>query len=314
MRKRVAALRFLIDRHFAGHFVELTGSKKPATVGQHLLEKLAAAMAKPTKLLTRLVRDGHLDRQVSAFRPPRRPVLLSFQCEDSGQRDAIRRMLIALAAELAGELAGPVIPDASTVFRAIIADWVDSSGQSESQSIARKRQPVERLGHRDVTDQRLTPGPAPSKVRKRRRNKRKLAKKKPIDWSKAHPEFPDVSAQAIAWRPGRRGRPPHDALRNGRGEWIPPPGWRVIRGRWHPAIAVDGEQSAERMLSPALAMDEIGTASTDPSYQPESSPDPRPESSSSSPPEQPAPSLDKPARGDLPKQGEAPSVTSTSPE
>ncbi|MCZ7607055.1 MAG: hypothetical protein M5U25_13485 [Planctomycetota bacterium] len=40
MRKRVAALRFLIDRHVAGRFVELTGSQKPATVGRHLLEKI----------------------------------------------------------------------------------------------------------------------------------------------------------------------------------------------------------------------------------------------------------------------------------
>lgn len=255
MRKRVAALRFLIDRHVAGRFVELTGSQKPATVGRHLLEKLAAAMAKPTKLLTRLVGDGHLDRQMSVFRPPRRPVLLSFQCEDSGQRDAIRRMLIALAAELAGELAGPVIPDASTVFRAIIADWVDSSGQGESQAVARKRQPVERRGHRDMTDERLTPGPAPSEARKRRRNKRKLAKKKPIDWSKPHAEFPDVSAHAIAWRPGRRGRPPADALRNGRGEWMPPPGWRVIRGRWHqPLLSTQrGEHAPDATADEILA-------------------------------------------------------------
>lgn len=314
MRKRVAALRFLIDRHVAGRFVELTGHKKPATVGRHLLETLAAAMAKPTKLLTRLVRDGHLDRQMSVFRPPRRPVLLNFQCEDSRQRDAIRRMLIALAAELAGELAGPVIPDASTVFRAIIADWVDFSGQSESQAVARKRQPVERRGHGDVIDERRTPKSEPRRKRRLGRKRRKLAKKQPIDWSKPHAEFPDVSARAIAWRPGRRGRPPKDALRSGHGEWMPPPGWRVIRGRWHPAIAVEGEQSAERMLSPALAMDESGTASTDPSYQPESRPDPGPESLSGSLPEQPLPSLDKPTRGDLSEQGEAPSVASTSPE
>lgn len=233
MRKRMATLRFLIDRRTAGRFAELTDRMKPAQIGLHFQNVLAASISNPTAVLTRLVGDGLLDRQVSVFRPNQKPVLLELRCEDVEQRDAIRRLLTALTAELASQLAGPVIPDPSTVVRALVANCVETSVLHRSEPSARRQQGA------GTGNRRTHPESVPAKPRKRRRKEGKTVRRKPIDWSKPHPDFPDVLAHAIAWRPGRRGRPPLNALRNGHGIWSPPPGWRIIRGRWHPPIDAD---------------------------------------------------------------------------
>lgn len=241
MRKRMATLRFLIDRRTAGRFAELTNRMKPAQIGLHFQSVLAASIVNPTAVLTRLVGDGFLDRQVSIFRPNQKPVLLELRCEDVEQRDAIRRLLTALTAELTNQLAGPVMPDASTVVRALVAEWVEFTVLNRSGNAARARQPVALESRRPTHTPQSERRSATTTVvpHKRRRKERKPSRRKSIDPNKPHPDFPDVCWKPIAWRPKRRGRPPKDALRNGRGEWLPPPGWRIIRNRWHQPVASD---------------------------------------------------------------------------
>ena len=68
-----------------------------------------------------------------------------------------------------------------------------------------------------------------------KRRKQKKGNAKP-DWTKPHPDFPDVSAEPIDWRPGKRGRPPLGAKRRKDGSWIIPEGYRVVRGKVHPPL------------------------------------------------------------------------------
>jgi hypothetical protein len=93
-----------------------------------------------------------------------------------------------------------------------------------------------------------------------------------------------VCWKPIAWRPKGRGRPPHDALRNGRGEWIPPPGWRIIRGRWHQPLSSTqrGEHApnatAEEIPAPESHAGKAGTSllAPDGPQGPEREPAPQP--------------------------------------
>lgn len=242
MRRRVATLRVLLDRKIADRLRQVIEGVKPAQIGQQVLNILAAMLTKPSSAISRLVKDGLLDRQVSVFRPNQKPVLFQLPCRDSEQRDAVRRLLMALACELAAQLSGPVIPDASTILKAVVMEWLDANSLDRRPDALRasrsaQAEPIQLPSRRTSL--------ISAQFRRRRKKRRTKAVTPRLDPNDPHPNFPDVCRVPIAWRPNRRGRPPKDALRNGRGEWLPPPGWRVIRNRWHAPLTSCEPSKAE---------------------------------------------------------------------
>lgn len=247
MSRQVTAFRLLVERPIAKRFGQATVGMKAAQIALHLKSVLAAALINPSFLLPSISSGRALSLQLGKLRGNQRPVLMAVYCNDSQERDSLRRLLLALTSEVAGLVGGPVLPDASSVFRALLAEWLSISAlnqpdeleeqartSTESRSARRRK-----LGSVKPSRKSLSS----SKVQRRQ---------KPYGWTRGegkalpHPDYPDVSAVPVNWRPGAKGRPPRGATQSEDGSWMLPAGFRLIEGRVHMPLALFREADSKR--------------------------------------------------------------------
>jgi hypothetical protein len=236
VKKKPVVLQFLFDRHLARRFAQRVEAMAADRVPLLMQSLLSAALIDPAFLVKHLKKYDFLNRQISTQRGLIKPQVISIHCKDEAERRALCRTLLAVTVEATAALGGPVLPDPTTVLAALVECWVAD---------AAALRPKGRAAHRKSKSAFVRPA-----TRFRRDDLPPLAPpKKSKDKSSRpgsvlpHPEYPDVAKQPITWRPGSRGRPPKEAWCNGYGVWVPPAGWRVIRGAWHPPLQEANEDN-----------------------------------------------------------------------
>lgn len=254
MSRKIAALRVLCERRVAKRFQETTKSMKAEQVSLHLQSVLAAALVNPSFLVADILRGRAMALQVGMVRGSTRPVLLALPCNGQEERETFRRLVMALTHEVSALVTGPVLPDASTVVRALIAEWLKITtlnwrgDQPDNAERIRGSVPTKKRNGRSPK-RRSKPR---TKHSARTRRKKHIKKKAKSDLASPHPDFPDVSAKPIDWRPGRRGRPPRGAVRRKDGSWTIPNGFRVIGGKVHPPLPAQDRPQQKQVHSPKL--------------------------------------------------------------
>jgi len=105
-----------------------------------------------------------------------------------------------------------------------------------------EEKPEEAVAASDPAAEGTTSEEQPVKAKKEKKAEKtpKAEKKKPgrkknpgTLAAKPHPKYPDVHAEASAWQPGSRGRPPKGVSRTRDGVLKFGKGWREINGKWH---------------------------------------------------------------------------------
>ncbi|MCZ7608082.1 MAG: hypothetical protein M5U25_18880 [Planctomycetota bacterium] len=252
MSRKIAALRVLCERRVAKRFQETTKGMKAEQISLHLQSVLAAALVNPGIVVAEITKGRAMALQVGGVRGSTRPVLLALPCNGQEERETFRRLVMALTHEVSALVTGPVLPDASTVVRALIAEWLKITtlewrgDQSDTAERIRGSVPTKKRNGRSPR-RRSKPR---TKRSARTRRKKHIEKKTKSDLASPHPDFPDVSAKPIDWRPGRRGRPPRGAVRRRDGSWTIPKGFRVIQGKVHPPLTITGKAVSLRKTSP----------------------------------------------------------------
>lgn len=248
MSRQITAFRLLVERPIAKRFGQATVGMKAGRIALHLKSVLAAAIINPSFLLPSISSGRALSLQLGKLGGNQRPVLLAVYCNDSQDRDSLRRLLLALTSEVAGLMGGPVLPDASSVLRAVLAEWLSISvlnrpDEPEKQARSKpKSRSVSRQKPWSVKSSRpsLTSSKPPIRFRT------------PYGWTRGegnalpHPDYPDVSAVPVNWRPGQKGRPPRGATQGEDGSWMLPEGFRLIEGRVHMPLALFREAVSQR--------------------------------------------------------------------
>lgn len=230
MKAKHTTLQFLFDRHLARRFAQRAGDLDAGDFFRLAKSLLAGALLNPGFLVKHMRKYDFLGRQISTQKGLVKPQVISIECGDEVERRALSRAILAVTVEIASAMDSSVLPDATTVFSALIECWI-------TDAMATKHQRPKELPRRELAFAR------PAK-RYRRDNLPPLSPQKKVTANKSrlrqvlpHPDFPDVTKQPIAWRPGSKGRPPKGSQCDEHGNWSPPTGWKVIRGRWHPSIA-----------------------------------------------------------------------------
>lgn len=253
MNRKIAALRVLCERNTATQFANVTKGLTVAQVSLHFQSVLAAALTNPRFVMAGIVKAMAL--QVGKARGAARPVLLTVPCIGREEREIIRRLVQTLTWQVSALVEGPDMPDASTVVRALISEWlsVTTLGQhTDPMSIAGRRRGSHQTKKQKARSSK-TLGKTRSKRSARPRRKKPVKKSPTVDRDSPHPDFPDVSVRPIDWRPGRRGRPPLGATRNKNGRWIIPTGFRVINGKVHPPLPPSHNPASVKKESPRIS-------------------------------------------------------------
>ncbi len=230
-------LHFLFDRHLARRFAQHVETMEPGSVSLLMQSLLSAALIDPSFLVKHIRKYDFLERQISTQRGLIKPEVISIHCRDDSERRALCRTILAVTVEVSAKLDATVLPDPTTVIAALVECWVAEKVAKRKKAEPNRKKP--KLGHSRPA-KRFRRDDLPPLVPPRK-PKAKIPKSGDVQ---PHPDYPDVAKKPIAWRPGTRGRPPKEAWTNGRGAWLPPPGWRVIRGRWHQPIS-DSADAAE---------------------------------------------------------------------
>lgn len=238
MNRRVVALRVLCERPVADRFENLTSGMKVAQISLHLQSVLAAALINPAIVVKDIVRGKAMALQVSNCRGSLRPVLLSLPCNGAEEREVLRRLVQALTWEVGALMAGPDLPDASTIVRALLREWMEISKLN-------REYPSERRGgvpHGIGSQGNRKPRPARTQAKKSTSGAPRMRRRKSVEQEikpdRPHAEHPDVSATPISWKPGGRGRPPLGAFQSDDGTWHLPEDFLEIRGNIHPPLAI----------------------------------------------------------------------------
>lgn len=248
MSRQVTAFRLLVERPIAKRFGQATVGMKAGRIALHLRSVLAAAIINPSFLLPSISSGRALSLQLGKQRGHQRPVLLAVYCNDSQDRDSLRRLLLALTSEVAGLVGGPVLPDASSVLRALLAEWLNISSLNrpdEAEEQARSNPEFRSLG-------RQKPLPPKSSRRSPSTTKARPTRRKPYGWTSSadrvvpHSEFPSLSSIPVDWRPGKKGRPPVGSYQSKDGKWHLPNGFKLIDGQVYPPMALFRDAASKR--------------------------------------------------------------------
>lgn len=226
---KATTLQFLIDRHLARRLAQRTGDMKPEGLFLLVQSLLTAALVNPVPVVKHIRKFEYLERQISTQRGLIRPKVISINCFTNQQRQALCRTILAVTVEVAAALDTFVLPDSTTILAALLERWV-----VDMEALGGKRPPSKPQLNESLTRpaKRFRRDNLPALFPKKKAVPRKVRSKR----VHAHREFPDVKKKPITWRPGTRGRPPLGATCGENGLWLPPKGWRVIRGAWHPPI------------------------------------------------------------------------------
>lgn len=229
MKAKHTSLQFLFDSHLARRFAQRAGDLEAGDFFRLAKSLLAGALLNPGFLVKHMRKYDYLTRQISTQRGLVKPQVISIECGEEAERRALGRAILAVTDQVATTMDASVLPDATSVFSALIECWI-------TDAMATKNGRPKEATRRELAFAR------PAK-RYRRDNLPPLSPQKKITTNKSrlrqvlpHPDFPEVAKRPVAWKPGVRGRPPLGSQCDEQGVWHPPKGWKVIAGRWHPAI------------------------------------------------------------------------------
>lgn len=263
MKRKITAMRVLCERSTAAQFEAITKGMTVAQISLHLQSVLAAALTNPRFVVASIAKGGAMALQVGKARGAPKPVLLTLPCIGREERETFRRLVLALTWQVVALIDGPVMPDSSTVVRALISEWLRITTLGQRNDLAgtpkRKRgSPQTKKRRARSSKRRGMPGPSRAALPRRKKSVEKTAK---AQLRLPHPDFPDVSARPIDWRPGRRGRPPLGAVRRKDGSWTIPDGYRVIRGKVHPPLpAPEPDRLQQKRVHPTKLHERIREA------------------------------------------------------
>ncbi|HRJ79474.1 MAG TPA: hypothetical protein PLF37_13285 [Planctomycetota bacterium] len=254
MNRRAVAIRVLCERKLAKQFRQATKDMKAAQVGLHLKSVIAAALMNPDFIVSSMTKSRALALQYGTNRVALRPVLLPIPCSDKGERESIRRLVQALTWQVAALMNGTVLPDESSVVRALLGAWLKITVLN---SASKRRQDA---GEQPVIDPASRWETRSLRKRKKSRSTKtdRSRRRKAYQWAPdslratPHPRFPEVAAQPVDWEPGRKGRPPRGAKQNKNGSWRVPRGFRIIDGRVHPPLEHLRDAVSVRQILPKV--------------------------------------------------------------
>lgn len=251
MNRRAVAYRVLVERKLARQFQRAIKGTKSAQVGLHLRSILAAALTNPTIVVEEIAEGRAMALQHSTNRITHRPMLLSLPCADRAERETFRRLIQALTWQVAALIDGPVMPDSSSVVRAILAAWLKITVLNPAQH---RNNGIELRPVSESTKGRRTRSSRKGKKARSEGVTVSSRRKKPYGWTRSadrvvpHPEFPAVSSVPVDWKPGGKGRPPVGSYRGKSGKWHLPKGFKVIDGKVHPPLEIFREAVSKRKL------------------------------------------------------------------
>ncbi|MBE7491085.1 MAG: hypothetical protein HS108_04930 [Planctomycetes bacterium] len=249
MNRRAVALRVLCERKLARQFQEATRGMRAAQVGVHVQSIIAAALLNPSFVVEEITKGRAMALQCSTNRITHRPMLLTLPCADRTERETLRRLVLALTWLVAAQIDGPILPDSSSVVRALLGAWLNITVLNPAHN--RSKGVGDQPAH-ESTKGKTARTPRTGKKARSEGVTMPPRRKKPYGWTRSadrsvpHPDFPAVSSVPVDWRPGGKGRPPVGSYQSEDGKWHLPKGFKLIDGQVYPPMALFRDAASRR--------------------------------------------------------------------